>query len=99
MGAAVAPTVRDVQVLCQKARLAGSPGGAARVPLANEYRRMSAALGVEAEPVATGRDLVRATSALLRLLSGALREVAATSSLQQPRRTVPAPRPSGRLGG
>ena len=92
------PTVRDVQVLCQKARLAGSPGGAARAPLVSQYQRMSAALGVAAEPVATGRDLVRATSALLRLLSSALREVAATSSLPQGRRPAPPAGPARRPG-
>jgi hypothetical protein len=90
-----APTLRDAQTLCQKARLAGSPGSAARTPLVNEYRRMTAALGVEAEETPTGRDLVKATSALLRMMSGALREVAATSSLPtlaRPKLPPPPPR-------
>ena len=92
------PTLRDAQTLCQKARLAGSPGSAARTPIVNEYRRMTAALGVEPEETPTGRDLVKATSALLRMMSSALREVAATSSLPQVgrRKLPPPPPPPGR---
>jgi hypothetical protein len=59
-------SVAQVQALCQRVRSAGSPNAKARPPLAAEYRRLSALLGVPEEPVQTGLDLQRAAAGLLR---------------------------------
>jgi hypothetical protein len=54
-------------MLCSRARAAGMPGAAARSRLLKDYRRLADALGVPAEDVKTGQDLVRAAAALLRV--------------------------------
>lgn len=71
-------TVADVQRLCHRARAAGSPNSKARGPLAAEYRRLAAALGVPADEVSTGHDLQRATAGLLRAAAAAEAAAAAT---------------------
>lgn len=72
------PTVADVQALCQRTRLAGSPNGRARGALVTEYRRLAAALGVDPAEVTTGRDLQRAAASLLRSAADAEAAAAAT---------------------
>jgi hypothetical protein len=78
-------TVAQVQTLCQRVRSAGSPNAKARPPLVNEYRRLSAVLGVEPEPVQTGLDLQRAAAGLLRAAAHA-ESVAAQSPAARLRR-------------
>lgn len=78
-------TVNQVQILCQRVRAAGSPNAKARPPLLTEYRRLSAILGIEPEPVLTGLDLQRAAAGLLRAAAHA-ETVAAQSPAARLRR-------------
>lgn len=83
------PSIVDLQLLCQRVRLAGAPGGKARTGLVAEYRKLAEGLGIEPVEVVTGGDLQRASVELLKQVSGAKRallEAAAQEPAQPARR-------------
>ena len=80
------PTIVELQMLCQRVRLAGAPGGPPRSALLAEYRRLAVGLGLEPVEVETGRELQRASVDLLKLTSAANR--AAEPAATPRRRTV-----------
>jgi hypothetical protein len=73
----VAPPLSEFQALCQRARLAGAPGGPARSTLVTEYHRLALAIGLTPQPVETGAELQQVTVVLLRHASAARRAVEA----------------------
>lgn len=89
------PTIVDLQLLCQRVRLAGAPGGKARTGLVAEYRKLAEGLGMAPVEVSTGGDLQRAAVDLLKQVSGARR--ALDEAAQASRAALP-PQPVRRVG-
>lgn len=90
------PSIVEIQLLCQRVRLAGAPGAKARTGLVAEYRRLAEGLGIPAVEVETGADLQRASVAMLKEVSGARRALGEAAAAAQAQ--APQPAPQRRVG-